>query len=157
MSDERRTSERAPLEVGAAIFVGSKRIRCRLLNVSASGIGLVTSYPEVPRASIRVDFLLPEEANLISADAILVHHQQQGSEVQWGVMLLNPAPEVTAQLGEFVGRVLGVEPPPEPALSSEPLESGMNYAARAERAKREERRRLRLQALMRRAVENLDS
>lgn len=157
MSEERRGFERAPVEVGAAIFVGSKRIRCRLLNVSASGLGLLTSSQEVPRAAIRVDFLLPEDSSPISTDAILVHHRQQGAEVQWGVMLLSPAPEVTARLGDFVGKVLGVEPPADEEPSSEPRGSGVGFAAREARAKLEERRKLRLQALMRRAVEGLDS
>ncbi len=157
MSAERRACRRAPAEVGATLFVGSKRIPCRLLNVSASGIGLFTSFDGAPRAAVRVEFLLPGELRRISVDAILARHERQGLGVQWGVTLLDPKPEVTSQLGDFVGKVLGVEPPSATPASTDSRKSGIDLAQQAESAEREQLRRLRLQALMRRAVEDMES
>jgi len=152
MSRERRCASRVALEIPASVFVGSDRLPCRLLNVSTTGIGLASTFRRPPGAWVRVLFQLPGQAETIDADALLVRSAERGPEVEWGIKFVNLGSEVTAQLQEYVGCVLPIHPGADPGAQA-PSETVSEWAAEQER---ERLHKLRLQALYRQALDELN-
>lgn len=155
MLKERKRASRTAVEIPAIVFVGSDRLQCRLLNVSATGIALASSSRRPRGAWVRIHFQLPGQLEITEADAVLVRSDERGPEAEWGVEFLNLRPEARAQLHEFVDCVPTIHPGPEAAEPEVGTPSEM-ISEQAAAQEQERLHKLRLRALYRKALDQLD-
>lgn len=148
MSEDRRKAPRAEAKIAATLFASNERLQCELLNVSTTGLAFVSKTKQLQGASVRIRFRLPGDSTPIDADGVLVRRSERGSDVEWGVRFLNPRPEVSRRLREFVGKVLPVGISQEKAVAGAAKETTKRKQAEADQKRR-------LAALYRRALSDL--
>lgn len=124
MPKERRRSPRIPVEGNVVVYSGNQRLTCRLLNVSESGMALAVDSEQRPGTFLRLRFTLPGDRRPTGVDAVVVRHRGSGSQVEWGIQLVDPPPALSARLRKLEAEELGVvvlpgdesEPPRETGI-----------------------------------------
>jgi CheY-like chemotaxis protein len=100
LSRERRRAFRVPVQAPVAITLHDQRkVEGILLDLSETGMDVLTAEPQVAGASLAFRFQLPDGALQVEAHGQVAWANPNG---QTGVRFLDVAPEVSASLGKWL-------------------------------------------------------
>ena len=99
MDRDRRNTPRVPYYTHAVVTMDEEQFPCRTLDLSASGVSLVSQAKRQPGIPVKVELLLESVERWISLDGFLVRVERLNGLFFWGirfdqqdekVKLLNP-------------------------------------------------------------------
>lgn len=103
---ERRSGPRAPLGVPAWIKAPELDIECRAIDLSWTGMLLLTGVNAQPGLAMQVSVHLPQINRVEHARASLMREARYGETVAWGVQFRDLSPAVGSRFRVFVHRTL---------------------------------------------------